>query len=148
MGGFPSMKIKTFQSSQASKFHLQNFEDNHVMFFDRYWSHIQDFQELIRRILMMFRSLSFPKFSICWSSEILRFQQWFGTWSWFIWRRLVSPKFKIIGFGSRGHNQKSEKHANDGGLGFFQDWIEKVLVRNEAESFYGAFGSHFSEILR
>ena len=45
-----------------------------------------------------------------------------------------------IGFGSHGHVRKSPNHAKEELFGFSQNQIEKLLVQNEAESYYGAFG--------
>ena len=36
-----------------------------------------------------------------------------------------------------------ENHENEGGLGLSHNQIEKLLVQNEAEYFYGAFGLFF-----
>ena len=56
VGGIPSIEF------EIMGFSFQTFE--------RDWSHVQDSQDLIRRISMMVRHASFPKVSI---SEILRF---------------------------------------------------------------------------
>ena len=46
----------------------------------------------------------------------------------------MSPKLKLIGFGSRGHIQKYEIHENAGCLGspkYSQNETEKLLVQTE-----------------
>ncbi len=64
-------KVSWFQSFLVSKFEdLPNF---HFMFSGRYWSHIQDFQEFVRRIVGICRSPSFPTFSKCSISKSLTF---------------------------------------------------------------------------
>ena len=45
----------------------------HFMFFDRYWFHIQDFQDLRRRIFIICRCLPLPKVPTNWTSNILRY---------------------------------------------------------------------------
>ena len=49
----------------------------------------------------------------------------------------MSPELKVIFFGSHGHVQKSENHANAGFSGFSK-LNENELVPNEVTLFYGA----------
>ena len=51
----------------------------------------------------------------------------------------MSPKINID-FGSRGHVQKARNHEHEGALCFFSNESYKLLVPNEAEQFYRAFG--------
>ena len=44
---------------------FKNFPNYDFMFFDRYWSHIQDFRDSIRRIVGFCRRPSFRKLSNC-----------------------------------------------------------------------------------
>ena len=83
----------------------------HFTFFDRYWSHIHDFQNKTRWIFTIVRRTSFQKLPNCWSSDnlifpnIIRFKCF--VFSWFCLGVLASPKIKQLVFGSRGHVQKS-----------------------------------------
>ena len=64
--------------------------------------------------------------------------KWCGIVSWICWGVLASQKINNIGCAAQGHVQKSRKHENEG-FQFFHNQIEKLLVQNEAEYFYGAF---------
>ena len=69
-------KVSWFLGFKISKF--QRFNDpilpnSHFMSFDRHRSHIQDFQDCIRRIFVIFRRPSVPTFSKLPISNILRF---------------------------------------------------------------------------
>ena len=70
--------VSCFQGLLASK--LQSFNDPILPNFDftlsgRYWSHIADIQDFIRRIVAICWCPSFLKFSNLWTSKILRFIQ-------------------------------------------------------------------------
>ena len=59
----------------------------YVMLFKRYWSHIQGFQNLIRRISMIPRARLFFKLFDFWDYEISQnnmFENWFGSCYWII----------------------------------------------------------------
>ena len=73
---FLGFKVYWFLGYKVSKF--QRFNDpilpkHHVIFFDRYRSHIQDFQDFIRRIVGIFRRPPFRTFASFWISKKSRF---------------------------------------------------------------------------
>ena len=130
------------------------------MFFYRYWSHIQyhvsiswflkdiepifDIFKNIRQIARIVRHASFPTLSNCWSSDISKSTKLY-VWNDFIvfFRYLESfggPKIKHNGVGESWPRQKNQKSWQWWLFSFTQSEIEKWLVQNEAESFYGAFG--------
>ena len=81
------------------------------------------FKIIQKWISRIFRAPSFPFVSTVSISQILRlpeniFVEIDSVFSRVIWSLLVSPKRNHIGFGSRGHVQKSEHHENDGFSGF------------------------------
>ena len=89
VGGFPQMKKEkfpsvSFQSFQFSRFQRFKVSKIHFMFFGRYCSHIQDFQELIKQILRILRHPSFTKKYRILDVRFLEmshhgiFQKWFG----------------------------------------------------------------------
>ena len=81
----------------------------------RYGAHLRDFQQFIKRIIGI---CSAPPFTTCSKYTISKHlrvvfvfeQKWFSL---IIWNILVSPKINIIGFGNRGHVQKSRNHENN-----------------------------------
>ena len=90
----------------------------HFMFFDRYWSHIQDLQDFNRRIVGVFRRPSFRKFV-----KILEFHnseiyknstspKWFCIFL-ILLRYPGVPKNRNNCFGGRGHVRKSLNHRNE-----------------------------------
>ena len=94
----------------------------------RYESHIQEDQELIRRIFMSFGSHLFHIFKIL-DFKIPSFPKvicfnMIRDFYCIVRSRLVGPELTLFGFGSHGHVHKSENHANDGFSGFPQN--EKV----------------------
>ena len=52
---------------------FKNLSNFHFMFSGRYWSHIEDFQDFVRRIFIMFRRPSFAKLSKGGFLKIARF---------------------------------------------------------------------------
>ena len=66
-----------------------------------------------------------------------------GCLPWLILSDLVFAKLKVIGLGSHGHVQKSRNHGNDGFSDFPKRHPKRLLVENEAESFYRAFELFF-----
>ena len=62
---FGYSKIRRFKDSKIHFMYLKDIgsilSNYHFLFSGRYWSHIQDFQEFIRRISMAVRCPSFPK---------------------------------------------------------------------------------------
>ena len=87
----------------------------HIMCFDRYWPHIQDFQEFIGRFFIIFRRPSSPKLTILGMSEALRpIQIILFKYARDFLASLVSPKSNNIDFEARGHVRKSWNHRNEG----------------------------------
>ena len=79
------------------------FKNFQFMFSWRYWSRIQDFRKLIRRIFRICRAPSFPKkqdvrFSTFEISKNNFVQKRLGISSLSSWSHLVSPKLNIIGW--------------------------------------------------
>ena len=115
------LRIKDiFQLFKFVKLKSSNFQ---FMFSWRYWSHIRDFQEFIRRIFWMFRHAYFPFFPIFAMLKIFKCPQinCFDTLrgvSCIFWNIVVSPKVEIFGFGTHGHTQKSDTHENNDLSGF------------------------------
>ena len=58
---------------------IEQIQDLHVICFGRYWSHIQDFQDLIRRISRICRHTSFPTFP---TSDFLIYNNMFLNILW------------------------------------------------------------------
>ena len=105
------------------------YQKNHVMFCGRCWSHIQDFQDCIRRIFGMFDPCLFEHVHFL-ISEILKLPQYHFPkkclfFSWFVWGVLGPPKIKINGCGSRGQVRKSRNHRNEV-FGLSYEQIEKL----------------------
>ena len=71
-------KIKYNCSSSFSW--IEKFQEVHFMFFDRYWSQIQDSQEFIRRIFRIFGPRLFHEFRFprCENFPTSYFKKWFG----------------------------------------------------------------------
>ena len=68
------------------------------MFFDRCWSHLQYFRDVLRRISRIFQYASFPTCSVL---EIMRFpkisfQKTCMVFSWIVSSNLVGPKSRIM----------------------------------------------------
>ena len=61
---FQSLQVSKFQSSTFSKFRSFKSFKNNFMLFDRYLSHIQDFQAYIKWIFQIVWSSSFPTFKV------------------------------------------------------------------------------------
>ena len=100
-------------------FMLSKISNFHFMFSGRYRSHIQDFQDFIRRSVGICRRPSFRKLSNKWSSKSLIFikrmlLRMFQGCFLILLSILLSPKIKIVGFGAWGHVQKSRNHRNEG----------------------------------
>ena len=70
------------------------------------------------------------------------FEKWFGI-SWIIWSHLVSPKLNIIGFGSHGHLQKSEKHEKDR-FSVYPKWNPKVTPPKRSRIALQSLWANFS----
>ena len=60
------LSFKDSTNLESSETILPALLSSHFMFFDRYCSHIQDFQEFIRQIFIIVRRPSFPNFSKLW----------------------------------------------------------------------------------
>ena len=97
------------------------FFKNIFMLFETYWSHTQDFENILHE--MELHDLSLPVFSIifkmldfrrCWDFPNHFFEKWFGICSWILWSVLVSQRINHIGFGAQGNVQKPRNHRNDG----------------------------------
>ena len=114
VSNFRSFKFSTFQSFKVSKIPKGDF-----MVVDRYWSHIQDYQEFLQWIFRMFRPLPIP-FSKIWNfcnleiSTIICFQKGFGNsvellaviWRLQNWKELVGEIMVT--------SARSENHENKG----------------------------------
>ena len=70
--GFKVVWFLAFEISKFQRFTDPIFSTFHFMVFNRYWSHIKDFEDVSRRIVGMFRLPSFPTCSKFWISKILR----------------------------------------------------------------------------
>ena len=100
---------------------------------DSYWSHIQDFQESMRRNYKLVRSPSFSTFSKFQNSqkqsprkilpEMIRYL------SWTICSNFCVPKPPIIGLGSHGHVRHIRKPWKMS-CRVFLKWIRKVTSPN------------------
>ena len=117
----------------------------HFTLSGRYWSHIQAFRDLFKRIFNIFRHASFPHFpnSI---SRFLRFPNIIISNMivfWTIWGILVSPKLKDNWFWESWTRPKISKSWKWWVFGLSQNEIETLLAQNEAEQFCGAFGLIF-----
>ena len=84
-----------------------------ISFSGGYWSHIQEFEEFIRRIVRICSAPPFQTFSTFRISNVLIFPKIIfpniGLSSWIIWSVLMSLKISNIGFGSRGHIKQVRK---------------------------------------
>ena len=81
-----SLLVSWFQRSKFHRFKnieyvLENVDpiwpNSHFMFSGRYWSHIQDFEEFVRRIIGIFRHLSLRTFSTRSSYDVSNIILWF-----------------------------------------------------------------------
>ena len=94
---------------------LPNF---HFMFLDRYWSHIENFGDLIRRISGKPRCPSFRKLSTFWIFNIqkfitrMRFKNVPEVFS-ILFRCPGVPKIQLVGFGAWWRVQKLQNHKNE-----------------------------------
>ena len=98
---------------------LSSFLIHHIskipfMFFDRYWFHIHDLGDFIRRIFGIFRYPSFPKLRKFWKSRYAEivFLKMFGDFSCIVWSVFVINKGckrpdLVIFFGSAKNDPKS-----------------------------------------
>ena len=66
-------EIPSIENKHILKVPLGSIQNFNFMFFDWYWSHIQDFQDFIQRIVGMFRRPSVRKLTKFGISKIVRF---------------------------------------------------------------------------
>ena len=134
---FQSFLVSKFLGIKVSKF--QRFNDpilpkSHFMFSSIYWSHIQDFQDFIRRVVGIIRRPSFAKCSSFSIFRTLRFAKnnsskvtWdflgFSEVSWCLKKWIIL----ILGLGTRPEVLKSWKF---GFFGFSHKQIENVIGSN------------------
>ena len=73
---------------------IEKIQDFHFMFFEMYWSHIQDFQDLIRRVSRFSWHASFPLFSTfrCLDSPKEIFTKIGLDVSWILWSSSAENK--------------------------------------------------------
>ena len=126
--GFLVSKIQ--KTARCLKYIRAIWPKFHFMFLDRYWSHIQDAQEFIKRRFSVFLYASFSTYRNMSIFKIVRFLQTIFPQNDLVFSRinysiLVSPTLKIHVSGSHDH-------------------VGEVPVPNEAEQFYGACAPHFS----
>ena len=97
-----SSRVPFFKVPQVSKTH-----QSRLGFVDRYRSHIQEFQKLVRHISRISGACLVEDFSIFYVSyfEISKttFLEMVLDSSRVSWSHLVYPKCEIIGLGSHGH---------------------------------------------
>ena len=112
--------FQSFLVSNSQSFNEPILPKCHFMVFGEYWSHIQDSQEFIRRIVGMFRHPSFPNISKCSIAVFRDFQKSYfrntirDLFLDYLECPGVSKDKYYIGLGSHGHVQKSRNHANAG----------------------------------
>ena len=124
--------------SRATKFPFNAFGEilvpyyqmSNSCFLDRYWSHIKDSQEFIRRINGICQPPSFRKIMLFLRNKNLRFLESYcfnndTVLSGIIWSHLVLPELEIIVFGNGGH-VKHPKVMKMGVCGGFAKWSGKV----------------------
>ena len=94
----------------------------YLTFSGRYWPHIQDFQDFIRRIggicrrpsLRHFQSFGFSFFEIRNKHDFRKMsQRGFLIRFFLLFLSILMSHKEIVGFGARGHVRKSRNHRND-----------------------------------
>ena len=120
---FQNSEVSKFQSSNVSKLHYVLLEyigpelpKFHFMFFELYWSHLQDY---FRRVVGMFRRPSFQNRSKVSMFKMLIFPKliffkMIREFPRILWGILVSQKVNDIGCGAQGHVQKFRNHEIEG----------------------------------
>ena len=113
---FKISKLQRYETISCSLEDVGPILPNFHFISGRYWSHIQGFWEMLRRIFRIFGHASFPtnpKLSI---SKILRIPNLISFksdlcffWNYLEYRTLVSPKSRIVGFGSHDHVRQVRK---------------------------------------
>ena len=122
-----SFMVSCFFGFLVSKF--QGFTKTHFLFFFRYWSHIRDFQDFLRRIGVFVWRPPSRKLSRFLIPVILRFTKLLfvliSQGFLLILGILVFQKINNIGFGAQGHVQKS-RNRKMRSFGFSHKQIEKI----------------------